>query len=88
MPPPTEPSPLAWELARSLRLRFLWCFFFFRPLLPPPLAGPGEKPVFILERRYQDCEGKVIGEGEGEGILYYLTWLRMTRVLSALAIRS
>ena len=28
------------------------------------------------------------GEGEGEGILYYLTWLRMTRVLSALTIRS
>ena len=27
-------------------------------------------------------------EGEGEGILYYLTWLRMTRVLSALTIRS
>ena len=30
----------------------------------------------------------VEGEGEGEGILYYLTWLRMTRVLSALTIRS
>ena len=60
MPPPTEPSPLAWELARSLRLRLLWCFFF-RPLLPPPLAGPGEKPVFILERRYQDCIVRRVG---------------------------
>ena len=49
------PSALAWELARSLRLRFLWCFFF-RPLLPPPLAGPGEKPVFILERSVSSAE--------------------------------
>ena len=32
--------------------------------------------------------GRKDGEGEGEGILYYLTWLRMTLALGALAIRS
>ena len=36
----------------------------------------------------KSASGAGEGEGEGEGILYYLTWLRMTRVLSALTIRS